>query len=133
MTALWERICSCLNGYEGRMCDFLPQYLDENTPSAGVFVRSEGKERRYYDGSVCLRIPFEVRLRVNAYSVRSRLDALVCLMGLARYIRCVSLWEAVEDGQIMGIRAEGGPYRGAVLSDGCEEYGLRFSVDVKLV
>ena len=133
MTGLWERISSYLNGFEGRICDILPQTLDKGFPAAGVFSRAEGKERCYYDGSVCLRIPFEVRLRINAFTVRSKSEGLNSLIGLMEYIRSTPLWDTVEGGQIRGVRVNGIPYRCSEFSDGSEEYCLRFYVDMKSV
>ena len=132
MEALWEMVCSYLNGFEGRICDVLPEEIGKNRPCAGIFVQSGMKEKAYLDGSVCLRIPFMLCLRINAYSVREKLDGLGSLMGFLRYVRTVPCRGVFEGGRIVGIHGTDIPYRSAVFDDGGEEFKMVFSVDVWL-
>ncbi len=132
MEALWERICCYLNGFEGRLCDVFPESIGDARPAAGIFVQSGGQGKKYLDGTVYLRIPFVLFLRINAYSGREKLNGLASLMGYLDYIRRVPLIAALEGGRIVGIRAVGVPYRSQVFADGGEEYKMSFSVDVRL-
>ena len=132
MEALWERICGYLNGFEGRLCDVFPEDISTVRPAAGIFAETGVKEKAYFDGTMRLRIPFVLLLRINAYSVRERLNAMANLVGFSEYMRCVPFRAALEGGRIMGLRVNGIPYRSKVFSDGSEEYRLEFFADVRL-
>ncbi len=132
MEALWEMVCSYLNGFEGRICDVLPEEIGKNRPCAGIFVQAGTKEKAYLDGSVCVRIPFMLCLRMNAYSVREKLDGVGSLMGLLRYVRTVPCRGEFKGGHIVGIHGTDIPYRSVVFDDGGEEFKMNFSVDVRL-
>ena len=130
MKNLAERICEVLNGFEGRTCDFLPESLGMSVPAAGVFFQSGVKERRYLDGSVGLRIPFAVRMRIDGICGRDRLDIFASFMSLAEYLRGSSFVMEIDGGRIDGIFSKGVPTRVSVFADGCEEYMMAFEADV---
>jgi len=128
MTALWEQVCGCLNGYEGRMCDFLPLALGMGRPAGGVFVGDGMKTKEYADGSVLCRIPFEVRLRVSPRTVRERLRVLASLEGMGQYVSQRDCSAPLENGLLLRIGAEGMPKRVLAADSGEEEYKMNYYV-----
>ena len=151
MTGLWEQVCARLNGYEGRMCDFLPQFLGigsqslgigsqslgigsqslgKGSPVGGVFVKGDVQTKEYTDGSELARIPFEVRLRMSPRSVRDRLRVLSSLEGMGRYLARTDCRASLEEGALLKIAAEGMPKRVLAADGGEEEYSMDFYVIV---
>jgi len=127
---LSERICEYLNGFEGRLCCFLPESLGSDLPSGGVFFQSGVKGTAFYDGSVRLRIPFDLRVRIGGISVREKLECSDFLWGLGAYVRRNPLQAEIEGGLIEGIAVKDGTWRASAYDDGCEEYRLSFEVTV---
>jgi len=130
MTDLWERVCARLNGYAGRICDILPETLSQHYPSAGIFVQSEVQEKEYADGTVCLRIPFQLRIRMKPRTVKERLRVLSSLEGLGEYLKKNRVREPLDGGVLLDVGAEGMPTRSAVFDNGSEEYKMRFYLTV---
>lgn len=128
MTDLLERLCGYLDGFEGRLCDFLPETFGSGNPQASVSILPDIVERRYVDGSYCAEIPFEIRLRIDGASMRGKLDAVRFFGELAAYMKENPMEEEADGGRIVGIRPNGGCTKSAVLRNGDEEYRMRFCV-----
>lgn len=130
MTDLLERICGYLNGFEGKLCDFLPETFGSSNPQASAALLSEVHTRRYVDGSCCADIPFEIRLRINGVSIRGKLDAVKFFGELAEYMKKNPMKEEADGGKIIGISPNGGCTKSAVLQNGDEEYRMQFYIQV---
>lgn len=132
MRDLLERVCGYLNGFEERLCDFLPETFGSSNPQASAALLPDIREKRYVDGSCRADIPFEIRLRIGGSSMRGKLDAVKFFGSLAEYMRENPMRGEADGGKITGIRPNGGCTKSAVLKNGDEEYRMAFYVEVSI-
>jgi len=100
-------------------------------PQAAVAMLSgsvEAIRKMYVDGSYYAELPFEIRLRISASSMREKLDAMEFFDSVEAYIEENPLEEVFGGCRLLGIKPLQNSTKSAVLSNGDEEYRMSFCV-----
>ncbi len=128
MKELSERLCTFLDGFEGRLCPFLPETMGEGTPACGVFLKGDVEVKTYVDGSAIRTVPVEVRVRIGGVSAREKLDVHGMFATLGDYVKGARR----VGGPILSVEPLGGSEKVASHLNGEEEYRMKLAVRVKV-